>query len=152
MDIQWEKSGPVWVSEADATRGADAFEESIRGDLDGYTTGESGLALVAAADRLRGEDYPVAPALISILDRAGMAAEEAITTGWRDRTADSGVTYRIDVPGDVPGNIAQLMDDDIREALHDTATGDAADFIAAYAMALQERTGETFPPLTGEAW
>lgn len=90
-EIEWSTSGPCYASEADKERGAEAYRASI--DASGISAER-----IAAADAIRGEvdddDHPD-PDALAALDAAESAAEHAVTDGWADQTADSGVHYWI---------------------------------------------------------
>lgn len=90
--IQWETSWPSYASEADKERGADAYRAVIESHH------HIAPARIVRADRLRGEvdDVDDVEAL-DVLDEAESAAERAVTEGWADQNADSGVSYRIDL-------------------------------------------------------
>ena len=50
--------------------------------------------------------------------------------------------------------VVGLMDNDIREQLHDRVSNDCSEqeFFEQYAERHRAATGEAFPPWTGEAW
>jgi len=91
--IECESSAPCHADEADKERGREAFAAAIEA---------SGLnpARLHAADLARGEyDRDAHPdaAARDVIERANNAAEMAVTEGWQDQTADSGVSYCIEL-------------------------------------------------------
>lgn len=90
--IDWETSGPCYASEADKERGADAYRASI--DASGVSAERIAAADAIRAELMPDEDHPD-PAALAALDVAESAAEQAVTQGWLDQTADSGVSYAI---------------------------------------------------------